>query len=219
MQALDDHRLCVLGGYINGNSGAVQIMDLQTQTSTHVGNMRHRLRFGQALCEMGDYIIICGACDWEHNNHCEVWDTRSHETIRCVPMPNFGRFYGAVLVQGHLVVVNQDWTCVSSIEDIMQESRDCFQRCDNYVTPNNWCAVVVCDNGESLMLLGGSPKHTKPTHFVYKALVQDIIQNSPTGWSQVSTPWTLGDCVIYGGYDVAHVTLPTSWWGWSCVCM
>ena len=81
--------------------------------------------------------------------------------------------------------------------------------CDNYVSPNWLCSVVVSSDEQKIMLLGGAPRSNKPKRYVYTAAIADVLHNTKAGWIRVKTPWPLGNCMMWGGYDVANITIHT----------
>ncbi len=214
MTVLSDGRLCVIGGCSPPGSGnsirSVEVVDVTKGVSTEVGQLQYGWCINLVCCGFGDKVVVCGAVDDQGKQYIQVWDVPTSRTTHTISLlhSGFSLMNGAVHVGSHLVVVAYNYTCVCDVQDLLQGKSGCVRSSDNYITPNKRCSVVLTSDKQRMMLLGGEPKDGKPTHYVYEAAVQDVINNTRGGWRQVNTPWTLGDCLMHGGYTVSNITLP-----------
>ena len=99
------------------------------------------------------------------------------------------------------IVFAHDYTAVISHPPSYQ-----CQYIDKYVVPNAGCAAILCEEMDSILLVGGEPKPSSPHHFLYKANVMDILTDTGSGWEQLQSQWNLGKCWMHG-YDTTSMAV------------
>ena len=190
----------------------VNSVEMLNTTNCSVANLAplpHGSLYKQVCLDLKDdhRALVCGGESPNGNTVLQLYNYKHRTTSHIIELPfsDAGNALGAVLTKGHVVVVFKTQTVVLSLEDVLSGRHQNAKVCGNYVAPNKAGALITDSDGDRVLLLGGKPKEGMPRCYAYQASVEDVVKDSLTGWRPAHIPWTLGEYLFTGGYDIADI--------------
>ena len=202
-----DGHIYIAGGGNLSHSGhvyaiTVERLDLCQSTCHMAGSLMADVEWNIRCHHLAssDDILVVGTMDKHGCTVLQVYSPQSQDVQYHLSLGrHLGWVCGIVQTDTHVIFVGDGVTVTVSIPELLSRKPQTAVFCHRYGSPNQGCAVTLTSQGD-MLLVGGQHRINATTvyHSVYRAAVQDVVNNVRPGWRPLATECTLEESFICG---------------------